>query len=315
MREGLSVWLYDEAGRFGFPRVCLEATGPEFDPKRLQVNVAFPSGRVLIGEDIGPAGPSLDADGRATIFAGGPLEFRLDAPWSTWTVTYDGTALDTTAAATIARKTGSAPRVPMRFQIDVAVAAPPWVQGLAGAPLRADEIFVGGSAVRYEQLVRANGTLWIADEQARSFTGPGLRIHRQGLRNLAGFEGHVWQSALFPSGRGFGLLWLLPNNFKEAYVFAGERMLPAEVISVSWMTRMLPIGAGEDVSLVLQSELGLHEIRGETAYSRYIPIGDEFETEGYWPVHWQQSGVRFTWDGEDTYGMMERSSSAEVVKT
>ena len=201
----------------------------------------------------------------------------------------------------------------MRFEMKVAVAVPPWVQGLAGTELRADEIFTGGSAVRYEQLVRATGTLWIADEEARTFTGPGLRIHRQGLRNLTGFEGHVWQSALFPSGRGFGLLWLLPNNFKEAYVFDGGRMMPAQIVSASWMTRMLPISAGEDVSLVLESELGRHEIRGETAYSRYIPIGDEFETEGFWPLHWQQSGVRFTWGDEQTYGMMERSSSADVV--
>lgn len=323
MREGVSVWVYDAQGRVGFPRICLEAEGPDFDPKKMQVNVAFPGGRVLIGESRGAAGRSLDDDGKATIFSGGPLEFRLVEPWKTWSVTYDGTALDTTTRATIERETGSAPRVPMRFEMEVTVAAPPWIQGQmsreADAQLAAtDSLYVGGhktafeNGLRYEQLIRAEGTLRVGEEEW-SFRGPGLRIHRQGFRNLAGFEGHVWQSALFPSGRGFGYMWLLPNNYNEGYILDGGRLLPAKVIEVPWMTRMLPSGGGEDVSLVLETELGRHEIRGETAYSRYIPIGDEFETEGSWPIHWQQAGVRFTWDGEEAYGMMERSSKADVM--
>ena len=108
-------------------------------------------------------------------------------------------------------------------------------------------------------------------------------------------------------------MWLLPNNYVEGYVFDRGRMLPARVVQVPWMTRMSASGAGEDVSLVLESELGRHEIGGETAYSRYIPVGDEFETEGFWPIHWHQAGVRYTWDGEETYGMMERSSKPDRV--
>lgn len=323
MREGVSVWVYDQEGRVGFPRVCLEAEGPDFDPKKLQVNVAFPDGRVLIGEPRGAAKPSEDDQGRLSTYAGGPLTFRVVEPWKTWTVSYDGTAIDTTTAATIARTTADDPRVPMRFEMEVTIAAPPWLQGQMSRKAdeqleETDSIFVGGqktafeNGLRYEQLIRAQGTLWVGDEEHR-FSGTGLRIHRQGIRNLTGFEGHVWQSALFPSGRGFGFMWLLPNNYVEGFVYVDGTMHPAEVVDVSWMTKMLPSGRGEDVSLVLESELGRHEIRGETAYSRYIPIGDEFETEGFWPIHWQQAGVKFTWDGEETYGMMERSSKAEVV--
>ena len=95
------------------------------------------------------------------------------------------------------------------------------------------------NGLRYEQLVRAKGTLRIGAEEW-DFTGSCSRIHRQGFRNLTGFEGHVWQSALFPSGRGFGHMWLLPNNYKEGYIFDGTRMLPAEVVEVSWMTKMYP---------------------------------------------------------------------------
>ena len=57
MREGVSVWVYDDAGRFGLPRVALEAIGPDWDMRKLQVNVAFADGRVLIGSCDAAAGP------------------------------------------------------------------------------------------------------------------------------------------------------------------------------------------------------------------------------------------------------------------
>jgi hypothetical protein len=63
-----------------------------------------------------------------------------------------------------------------------------------------------------------------------------------------------------------------------------------------------------DLVLVRENLEGLY-----VGFEHYIPIGDEFETEGFWPIHWQQAGVRYTWDGEESYGMMERSSQAEVV--
>jgi hypothetical protein len=312
MREGLNVWVLDEQGRFGFPRVCLEAMGPDFDPVRLQINLAFADGRILIGEDRGAAGPAEDENGRRTIWTGGPLEFRLIAPWKGWAVSYEGTAIDTTTRATIERRTAEAPRVPLRFAMEVEIAAPPWEHGQAGGDELggADATFVGGpktfeSGLRYEQLIRARGTLEVADERW-SFEGPGLRVHRQGLRNLTGFTGHIWQSALFPSGRGVRAMWLKPTDYREASVFDGTRVVPARLAEVSWMTSMLP-EPGEDVSFVLETEHGSHEIRGETVFSRYIPFGDEFETEGLWPLHWQQAGVRYTWDGEETFGMLERS--------
>jgi hypothetical protein len=315
MREGVNVWVFDDRGRFGFPRVCVEAMGPDFDPKRLQVNLAFADGRVLIGEDRGAAGPFEDESGLRSIWSGGPLEFRLIAPWQGWKVSYDGTAIDTTTAGTIEGRTGREARVPLQFELDVTLAAPVWRPSEltydVGEKLeRTDAIFIGGDAtfesgLRYEQLIRAEGALRVGGEEW-TFRGPGLRVHRQGFRNLTGFSGHIWQSALFPSGRGFGAMWLLPTDYRPAYIFDGGRMLPARPIEVSWMSGMRP-EPGEDVSLVLESESGRHSIHAEIAYSRYIPFGEEFETEGFWPLHWQQAGVRYTWDGEETFGILERS--------
>jgi hypothetical protein len=318
MRDSVSVWIYDDEGRFGLPRVTMEAQGPEWDPKLLQVNVAFAGGRVLNGN--GPV-PARDVDDPA-VYAGGPLEFRCVEPFERWQVTYDGDMRDTTSAATAAGSVADAPRVPLRFDLDVTMAAPPWIAGEMSVEAdekleQSDSIFVGGrrsfeEGMRYEQLVRAEGTLAVGDEEW-SFTGSGIRVRRQGKRNLKGFAGHVWQSAVFPSGRGFGQMWLLPNNYQEAYIYDGGRMLPARIVDVSWLTRMIP-SPGEDVSLVLESELGRAEITAETAYSVFIPEGEEFPTEGKWPLYWQQSGVKYTWDGEVAYGMMERSSSPETMQ-
>lgn len=89
------------------------------------------------------------------------------------------------------------------------MAVPPWIQGAlrpdAGERLKSsmEGGLMGGP--RYEQLFRAKGTLRVGDD-AHTFNGTGLRIRRQGVRNLEGFWGHCWQSALFPSGRAFGYI-------------------------------------------------------------------------------------------------------------
>jgi hypothetical protein len=321
MREGVSVWVYDDEGRLGLPRVALEAMGPDWDCKRLQVNAAFPDGRVLLWAQPGAAGAARDEQGRLSIFSGGPLELRCLEPFERWSVSYDGEMVDTTSELQIADAVGWSRTVPVRFEIETRMVVPPWVTGTmgtgaAGALESRDATFVGGrysaeAGIRYEQLFRAEGSLEVGGERW-TFNGSGLRIHRQGLRNLQGFTGHVWQAAAFPDGRGFGYMWLLPNDFREGYLYQGERMIPARIVSAPFMKRMVP--AGEDLSIVFESELGRTEIRGESVYSSFIPATRPFSTEGSYGLCWQQAGVRYRWDDVETYGMIERSSQPDVME-
>jgi prepilin-type processing-associated H-X9-DG protein len=321
MREGVSVWVYDDAGRFGLPRIALEAIGPDWDKRKLQVNVAFADGRVVIGSCDAEAGPREDADGALSIFTGGGLEFRCLEPFRRWSVRFDGPALDTTEAQTAIRTTFEEPQVRLQFELEVEMVVPPWITGTmlpdAGEALDgADAKFVGGrrsaeGAMRYEQLFRSKGRLAVGDEEW-TFDGSGLRIHRQGLRNLGEFTGHVWQSAVFPSGKAFGYMWLLPFDYKEGFVYEDGEMLPARIIQAPFMTQMLP--PGEDVSVVLETERGRTEIRGETAYSVFIRHDEPFWTERENRLEWQQGGVKFTWDGESAYGMIERSTLPEAME-
>ena len=44
MRESVSVWLYEENGAFGFPRMGIEAEAANWNHRRLQAAFTFPDG-------------------------------------------------------------------------------------------------------------------------------------------------------------------------------------------------------------------------------------------------------------------------------
>lgn len=125
---------------------------------------------------------------------------------------------------------------------------------------------------RYEQLFTATGEFRVGDER-HTFTGSGLRIRRTGVRKLAGFWGHCWQSAVFGSGRAFGYIAYPPRpdgqpTFNEGFVFTGDGgLVPARAVRAPWLTHLRPLG--EDASLVLETADGLVEIAGETVFSTH----------------------------------------------
>jgi hypothetical protein len=84
-------------------------------------------------------------------------------------------------------------------------------------------------------------------------------------------------------------------------------LIPAKVLEAPWLTRLLP--RGDDATFVFESELGVTRIEGETVFSTFemgIPEYPQF------PILFQ-GGVRYRWDGEETYGMLERSSRREKI--
>ena len=176
---------------------------------------------------------------------------------------------------------------------------------------------------RYEQLFRATGSVRVAGEE-HAFTGSGLRIRRQGVRRLEGFWGHCWQSALFGSGRAFGYIAYPPRpdgqpTFNEGYLFDGDGdLIPARVVEAPWLSRLQPLG--EDVSVVLETANGTERIEGETVLSTH-DITDPSEVPAELlakMANWtfpalQQAGVRYRWNGEETYGMLERSSPMDKI--
>jgi hypothetical protein len=309
-RESASVWIFDAGGAIGLPRVGIEALAESWDERGLQVNVGFPDGRTVVAGGAEPGRSVVDEDGRCRTFAAGGLEFRCVEPFRTLAVTYDGSALDTSAAS-LAVGDFSGPRIPVRVDVELTCAVPPWESGTLTAEAKA--LFEGGFSTqispRYEQLCTAFGRVRVGAEEW-AFDGTALRIHRQGPRDVMDFWGHCWPSALFPSGRAFGAL-AYPERadgrptYNEGFVFDGERRIPATLVDAPWLNRLQP--NGEDVSLTLRTDDGDIHVAGETVLSACMPA----RTHPEFPPALQQAGVRYRWDGEEAYGMMERSIPAE----
>ncbi|MWA03291.1 hypothetical protein F8568_023510 [Actinomadura sp. LD22] len=321
MRDSVSFWVSDDRGEVGLPRIGVEAVGANWDSHDIQVNVAFPDGRAYRLRDTCPALPAAGPEGRPTVLGAGGLAFRCVEPFGTWTMTYQGKAVRTSSADLVAGRTDG-PLVDVAFEVEATMAVPPWVQG----SLRTDASDVLRNSVegdlmggpRYEQLFRASGSVTVDAGGPQRFTGSGLRIRRQGVRRLTEFRGHCWQTAVFPSGKAFGYMAYPPRDdgkptFNEGFVFHGDgALIPARVLRAPWLTRLRALG--EDVSLVLETAGGAVSIEGTTVVSTHdVHHSDDTyamkalrqEQADFPAVH--QAGVRYRWDGEETFGMLERS--------
>jgi hypothetical protein len=320
MRDSVSFWVFDDRGELGLPRVAIEAVAANWEAHGLQVNVAFPDGRVFRLRTDGKAWPAEGPEGLPTVLGAGPLSFRCAEPFRTWTMTFAGPMVQTSSADLIEGKKDG-PLVDVEFTVEATMAVPPWIQGVlrdeAAAQLESsiEGDFMGGP--RYEQLFRATGSLRV-DGAEQGFAGSGLRIRRQGVRRIAGFWGHCWQSALFGSGRAFGYIAYPPRpdgepSFNEGYLFDGDgELIPARVVEAPWLTRLQPLG--QDVSLVLETSRGAVRVEGTTVVSSF-DIRHDDKTSATQALKkeipdfpaLQQAGVRYRWDGEETFGMLERS--------
>src|SRR5579864_7786179 len=127
-RESASFWVSDDRGQIGLPRVGIEAVAGSWETRGLQVNLGFPDGRTAIVREAGVGRSPVDEDGVCRTFAAGGLEFRCVDPFKTLTMTYDGTAIDTTAAALASGDHGGT-TVALQLDVEVTCAAPPWVSG------------------------------------------------------------------------------------------------------------------------------------------------------------------------------------------
>ncbi len=327
-REGLSMWIWDDEGRIGLPRLAVEAVGATWDTARgATLNLTLPGGRIMLGNDNSPPHAPLDPAGRPRVFGAGPLRYQCEEPFRRWHLTYEGRVVDSTADDLIAGRTplpqfgaqvvrpGEAPSgpggeappggtVPLTVDVATEMVTPPWVQGsLGGAG------FIPGER-RFEQLFTASGTVRLGDAET-AFRGGGLRIHRTGGNRTdpSDFFGHCWHSALFPDGRSFGFIYYHPRpdgseKFREGWIIMDGRRYPAEIIGPPWVRSMQ--ASGQDCSFRLRTEAGEARIEGETVMSVFFPARTMRHGLTFPPL--QQGIARYRWDGMEVYGMIERSA-------
>ncbi|MEA3178014.1 MAG: hypothetical protein QOI59_1537 [Gammaproteobacteria bacterium] len=316
MRESVSVWLFEENGAFGFPRMGIEAEAASWNDRRLQAAFTFPDGRALNGAARGAPPPAIDTDGRPTIIGAGPLSFRCIKPFRRWTMTYEGTALDGTVQEQIARSYGKRGTKPIRLHVDMTMVTPAWVQETHLDPnmsaIEKANAAAMGLGYRFEHHFRAVGTYEI-DGKTHEFKGVGTRIHRQSVRRLEGFFGHCWLSAVFPDGSAFGSLAYPPRDgsdgkysYNDAVIYKDGRLHPARIINAPFLRRIVP--AGDEMLLELESDLGRTVIEGTTALGTFR-IGNP-DIGG---LNLQQGGALFRWGNQKAYGMCERSTHESLT--
>ena len=316
MRDSATLWIIDSTGRLALPRVTFDAIGESWDTPWVQLNFAHADGRTMRVWSQEPGRTDLNPAGQAMQRSAGPLRFTCIEPFRLWSVAFDGTAMQSTSAD---ERAGSRERqpAPLAFYFEAEMAAPPWLMGgmteEAARQMKAGDggALMGG--MRYEQLCRVAG--WVElDGQRQVIEGTGMRVRRQGVRNMGAALGHCQHSALFPSGKAFGAIIMAPGPegpvaFNEAFVFNTDgRKVPARVVSAPWMTRLA--GSGDDASLVLDSEIGTVRIEGETLLSMFDH--HDFEMAESSILH--QGTARYRWDGEETIGLIERCTLRDRLK-
>jgi prepilin-type processing-associated H-X9-DG protein len=314
MRESVNAWIWDQHGQIGLPRIGVEAVADQWNTHDVQVNVAFADGRVFNIYGPGEIHDPFGSDARPRILGAGPVSFELADAFRHLKLRVAGEAMATSATAQIAGALrGEGEPVPIEIEADLRPAVPPFMNGalLEDAKLVLDNQEEGdlmGHPWRFEQLCNATGRLRLGDEEYR-IDGGANRIRRQSIRRLATLRGHAWQAALFPSGRGFGYIAYPPRadgkaTYNEGYVFEGSgSLIPARVVRAPWLQTLIP--SGEDVGCVLETSEGSVRIEGLTALSTFTVMPPEVGGG----LHLQQAIARYTWDGEESVGMLERSTA------
>lgn len=312
-RDASNVWVESVDYSFAM-RLGIEALAAEWDAHDIWLDIAYADGRVLSQRGPGKTGSAFDDSGRAGIRQAGGMKFQCIEPFKKWLVSYRGSAEESSAQELISQQFPDNPaQTEVEIELEMTMVVPPWMPGTllqeAGKVLEGEQ--GGFMSPRYEQLFRATGMLRVGGE-TRDVEAHGLRIRRSGVRKFAGFWGHCWQSAVFPSGRAFGFNIYPPRadgapNYAEGYIYDGRGSLqPARIVEVPWLTRLQT--HGDDVSFVLETEDGKIAIQGETFINTRSKGAAVLPPE--FPIV-QQAHARYVWDGEEAPGMIERSSLPE----
>ena len=311
-REGASMWLWDDAGRFGFPRIGVEAVGRNWETTfGVALCMGSPNGRLLLASADERPLPVRDSLGRPRVLGAGPLRFECREPLAYWRISFHGDVFAIDANDFLSggqprpAPSGRTERIALALELDARMVTPPWVQGTRDP----DGDWVDGEQ-RLEQLCAVTGNLTV-DGMETVFTGGGLRIHRKGgnRSDYGDFYGHNWQSAHFPSGRAFGFIHYRPRpdgslKYCEGWLRDGDEIVPARVQDTPWMTNTRL--SGEDVSFTLQTRNGSVRIVGETFISSFRPPRPIGNGQTFPLLH---SGIaKYRWDDEVAYGMIERSA-------
>ncbi|MEW9856447.1 hypothetical protein [Novosphingobium sp. M1R2S20] len=314
MRDSATLWILERSGRFALPRVAFDSIGETWERPWVQLNYVQQDGQTLRVWSQEPGNIELNGQGLPAVRRAGGLRFECIEPFRRWTLDFDGRTVRSSTAQEMAGPESTAPSH-LTFHVEAEMVAPPWLMG--GMTAEAARQMARGDAgalmggVRYEQLCTVTG--WIEVEGKRQpIEGTGMRVRRQGVRHMGSAMGHCQHSAVWPSGRAFGAIVMAPGPegpvvFNEAFVITPDgRKLAATVSEAPWMRQLIE---QDDASLLLSTSEGDVRIMGETLLSMFDH--HKFEMADTSVLH--QGTARYSWDGEETIGLIERCTLREKL--
>mgnify|MGYP000060935986 FL=1 len=252
--------------------------------------------------------------------AGGSLRFECIKPFKQWRVTFDGVAVHSSNQEMMSGRVRDGVKRVLKFQFDIVCAAPVWdthetAMAARGRGSMQDQSWANQ---HYQQLFCCSGNIDIAGARTE-FDGRGVRDHSRGQRGHAmdQYGGHNLFTAVFPSGRAFGLMsmWAPSGevSLSVAYVVDQEgRLHHADIISPP--IKITDVSHREEqFEICLRSELGEHVIGGQIIRSIFATALDDwgmaFGAEaGSQRLILAPSFAHWTWAGEESYGLAERSN-------
>ncbi len=322
--ETMNLWVYDSGRDIGLN------IHPHIKDGHMAAGATLflPGGRILRQRMDDPAAVEDGAAPHSTHIA-----YRCDQPFRRWRYDIsDLPAFETSdgdqASGVVAEEE---PRSHFSVDLVAECAAPAWRNGTLTPEARQGMegpagLWIAGrtkagmhpDSFRYDQLIRATGSLKVDDEE-HGFDGVGLRCHVRGSRDLNGMAGTCWMSGLFPSGKGFGILVNIGTDgrfaFSEAAVTDGTRLEPARILQFPQSHRELDEGKFW-VQLASDAH-GKVDIEGEDVRAFYWSMPEwGAPAAGIPPVYardpdagilMKQAIARWRWDGETGYGHDERS--------
>ena len=305
-RDSAEFWAWCHCGSIAINSMAVEQVGTG-RPNLSRLTITYPGGRILRDFVASEALPRESEDAIRKLIGTGTMRLESGDAYRRYRTVFKGTALDTSYGAILEGRT-DARRVEVEIEVDYDAIVPVWLQGSMktgmeqnGAKLALSS-FAGGQ--RMEQLMRTSGRV-VADGVETSFTGGGVRVHRQDIRALTAGR-YVWQAACFPSGRAFSTITyagpdgVSPSYAEGAVFLRKDRLVPARATQVPWIEQW-SFNRG-DVSLVLETSREKSPIKGTILLAAPVLA----DAVGGVPAR-QQAMVRYEWDGEISYGLIDRT--------
>jgi hypothetical protein len=251
--------------------------------------------------------------------AGPNLRFECIEPFRHWRISFDGVCTRTPYDEMLSGLVPEGPREKVAFELDARCVTPIWdahdsaTSGRGGGSME-DQVW---ASEHYQQLLKITGRVDLRGG-SYEFDTTGVRDHSRGQRGQSGgmdrWGGHTLIHVLFGSGRAVGVqrMWMPDGTvtLDTAYVLVDGRIYHADVLELPQLDAVRL--RGDKLRLVLQSDLGEHHFDGEMLHTTYTtPLGLGLsvgaDVDGPYGV-FGFGHARWSWEGEEAYGLTERSN-------